>query len=349
MIQTKSQHPNSIAKECPMKVCFWSGLAKSLAAMAIAVLPSGAWAEETDDTPLINDVIIGENGSPKGLVLTNRKLPDYWLGIECMPAPPAVLSQLKLPLGQGLVVGKVQPDGPAAKAGFQEHDLLLSSGETTFAEPMQLVELLDQTKDKELTFNIVRGGEKQTIAVTPAKRPESKEPVADILRVTPGGLHWEALREHLQRSGAPVRMQIFHPGMVLPRGATVATIPDDLKIHFHKEGNKMAQITVERGDQKWAVSEDKINDLPADIRPHVEAILGRQHFDAKLEWNGSARDGGQSWTIPLPEPGDIQDRLERRMNEMSRLMNEIKDQVKDLRRLRQDAKSGGEPAPTENK
>ena len=60
-------------------------------------------------------------------------------------------------------------------------------------------------------------------------------------------------------------------------------LPDDMTVTVTKHGKDPAKITVAQADKTWEVTEDKLDDLPEEIRPHAEAILGR-------------------FTIPLP-PG----------------------------------------------
>ena len=50
--------------------------------------------------------------------------------------------------------------------------------------------------------------------------------------------------------------------------------PKDLSISVHKEGDKPAEIHVKKGDKEWKVTEDKMGELPDDVRPHVHHFFG---------------------------------------------------------------------------
>ena len=70
------------------------------------------------------------------------------------------------------------------------------------------------------------------------------------------------------------------PAIVAPRMEfkfeTKVEFPKDLKVTINKEGTKPAEIHVERDGKSWDVTEEKLNELPEDIRGHVEQMLGRK-------------------------------------------------------------------------
>ena len=58
--------------------------------------------------------------------------------------------------------------------------------------------------------------------------------------------------------------------MIIKRGE----FPKDLSIQINKEGDKPAKIHVKQGDREWNVTEDKLGELPDDVRPHVHHFFG---------------------------------------------------------------------------
>ena len=72
---------------------------------------------------------------------------------------------------QGLVIEKVTPDSPAAKAGFEPHDILLKAGKKPLKQIADLAGAIQEAKDQALLLEFKRDGKLLTIAVTPAKRP----------------------------------------------------------------------------------------------------------------------------------------------------------------------------------
>lgn len=290
--------------------------------------------------------VIVSGPNQRGVIFAQARLSEYWLGLNCMPMLPALRAQLKLDEGQGLLVENVMPESPAGKAGFKQHDVLVSAGEKPLKDLPALISLIDENKDKELTFQLIRGGEKMTLTVKPEKRPEAEGPVQDRFRwaTEDGEKAIEVLRERLEKAGTPMRMQIFHPGMVVPGSiAVTAKFPKDLHVHITKHGEKPVEIVVERGEKRWTVTEEKLADLPDDVRPHVEALLGRMslpQFDVEIE-EGAAVPGVPAlpFNVPLPPPGEISERLEKRLDEMTRRMEQMREQLQDLREERRENRS----------
>jgi hypothetical protein len=91
------------------------------------------------------------------------------------------------------------------------------------------------------------------------------------------------LEEALTRLKAKVGEETF--SLFLARPPVVAhrevldpiELPKNVKIRVTKEGDKPAQIHVQRDDEEWAVTEDTLDKLPADLREHVQPFLSRPH------------------------------------------------------------------------
>jgi serine protease Do len=211
------------------------------------------------------------------------EIAEYWLGIACVPVSPPWRAQLNLPEKQGLLVQGVAPDSPATKAGILQHDILLRAGDKPLSDPRDLVHAVDAAKEGKLKIELLRGGKPKTIEATPAKRPEDARRRAAGMP-TPGDR--EAMEKWLQdmlsygEAGgdgprSPVQFRFIHPGAIVPRDVLVpAPLPPNMSIVVSKEGDQPAKIVVKRGDEKWEVTEKELDKLPADVRPHVERMLG---------------------------------------------------------------------------
>jgi hypothetical protein len=100
-------------------------------------------------------------------------LKQTYLGVEIESLPPALSSQLPgiVPKGQGVLVAHVPKDSPAAKAGLQPYDILLSYGDRKLHSPEQLIELVrGDAPGHEVTMGLVRGGKAETCKVTLGER-----------------------------------------------------------------------------------------------------------------------------------------------------------------------------------
>ncbi|MFG0334152.1 MAG: PDZ domain-containing protein [Maioricimonas sp. JB049] len=87
------------------------------------------------------------------------------------------LARAQLRLGEtGVAVRRVIRDLPAAKAGIEQHDIIIAAGDRAVTSAKVLHEVIDETGENELTLTILRGGVEQTVAVTPKRRSELQVP-----------------------------------------------------------------------------------------------------------------------------------------------------------------------------
>ncbi len=109
----------------------------------------------------------------------------------------------------------------------------------------------------------------QTVAVTPTKRRENQIEIRR--RVRPEA---DRVRKYFQQFQPGERPQ-FNFQFRRPSEAFALEFPDELNIRVEKKGDDSAKITVEKGDDKWEVAEDALDELPEDVRRFVESVLGR--------------------------------------------------------------------------
>jgi membrane-associated protease RseP (regulator of RpoE activity) len=219
---------------------------------------------------------------------------EYWLGLQIEVLPEVAKQQLGVK--HGLTVEEVLPDSPAAKAEIRKYDILIKANEELLKEPADLVKSVEGSQGKEIVITVVRSGKEQTVKVTAAKRPAS-EKMTEI-RVPRPELSQEIKRLeealHMLKTKAgdgSLGLWFARPAVVAPRvevremrsaaspkggePGERAKFPADLSIRITKEGEQPAKVNVKRGDKEWNVTEDKLNDLPEDIRPHVHHYLGK--------------------------------------------------------------------------
>jgi len=105
--------------------------------------------------------------------------------------------------------------------------------------------------------------------------------------------------------GKPLRFRFLRPGVLLPPGAPLPErMPGDMTITITKQGNEPAKVVVTQGDKKWETTDDHLETLPAEVRPHVERLLDRPAI-------GAGRPGTLDW-IPgwggaISLPGELAD------------------------------------------
>lgn len=245
------------------------------------------------------------------MVIRRAQVSGHWLGLECAPLGDALRSHLKAPQGQGLLVVNVVPDSPAEKK-LRPHDVLLSAGEAPLRDIGDLVRAVEKSKDAELEFELIRGGETITVGVQPVERP--------VVLAGPWG-----------RQG---RFQIIRPGTILSgdnlrffSGSTAAAFPGGLSVVIRQAGDDPATITVQRGDQKWEVTEEELDELPEDVRTHVQ----RLRENGALDREGAVHiyTTPRTKALPLPAlpriitPGFPRGDAERGMEEMKQRIERL--------------------------
>lgn len=224
-----------------------------------------------------------------GQVLLPTPLPlsDYWIGLACDASAlnSTVRAQLGLSEEQGLAVASVVPDSPAAEAGFQDHDILLSAGDKSLTGVADLIAAVDAAKESELSIELVRGGKRLSIKVTPAKRPEEMRP--DHAAQHTALQQWIA---RLPDGGQSIRLAVVpQPGVLMPQGAAPfvdfpqpPALPEGTTVVITKSGAQPATVAVERGDERFEITEDKLAELPEDLRGPVGAMLGQHPYRIRV-------------------------------------------------------------------
>ena len=198
--------------------------------------------------------------------------PERWIGVVCTPLGEPLRAQLKIAEGQGLLVHEVVPDSPAAKAGLQRNDIVLTVNDKPLDSPADLVAAVRAASDDGLELKILRKGAEKTISIQPAQRPDDRStrgvPTAEEHEIR----IWDAMEDGagmFNRDGRGLRLRRIAPGISM---WTAKPLPDDVSILIKKEGNKPAEITVKQGDQKWEVTGDQLNQLPAKVRGYITGL-----------------------------------------------------------------------------
>lgn len=98
-----------------------------------------------------------------------------YLGVSTSPPPPALVRQLGLAGGLGLLVDAVLPDSPAAAAGLKEHDLLQKLDDQVLVNPDQFSALVGMRRPgDEIELTAIRGGQSTSLRAVLVARPAEK-------------------------------------------------------------------------------------------------------------------------------------------------------------------------------
>jgi serine protease Do len=102
-------------------VCIIAGGLATLA-LVLPALPSRS-ASAQEITARRVHVTPGQQPDAVTVMRIDEEGPS-WLGVEAREVTPENVKELKLPAERGVVVGRIAPDSPAAKAGLKENDVI---------------------------------------------------------------------------------------------------------------------------------------------------------------------------------------------------------------------------------
>ena len=280
---------------------------------AVGVMMAGSWGRVFAQSADVAPTVVREAAEEQEvLFLLDDKESEasadgeYWLGIGLSPLPE--LARQQLGLEGGLVVEDVAAESPAAKAEIKRLDILIKAGEASLKEPADLVKSVEKIKGGVLTIIAVRGGKQITASVSPAKRPKAEDS-ADVLkslrvRVPELGAEIEQVEAALAKlkaktGGAGVNLFFPKPAMVAPRVDVKAVeLPKNMTVKITKEGNLPAKVLVKKENQEWEVTEEKLSELPEDVRKHVQQYLNQPH-NFQMHYKGQVGSVQMSPESPL--------------------------------------------------
>jgi serine protease Do len=131
----------------------------------IEVMPSIV----TDD----QNILIGEDGSS-------------WLGVETHEVTTDRAKELKLSSERGVVLGKIVPDSPAAKAGLKENDVVTEINGQRVEGAAQFRRMIHEIPaGRSIQLTVWRDGRSQTISATLGKSEERRRAMK-MVGPTPG-------------------------------------------------------------------------------------------------------------------------------------------------------------------
>jgi membrane-associated protease RseP (regulator of RpoE activity) len=211
---------------------------------------------------------------------------QYWFGVASENIPPAFAKHLQLKEGQGLMVVQVLPESPAARAKIEGEDLLIEIDGQPLMTQEDLVRAANQIderggKMKASKVTLLRAGKPVEVTMIPAPRPAPYAVVNPnpnfVGHVAGSGMAGEGVRTYMTPNGQTMSVG---GGFVIPLNSPNSTrlrigqLAKDnivLTVATDDVGNKHHSITV--GNMTYVVEKDKLDEIPADIRPLAEQLL----------------------------------------------------------------------------
>src|SRR5262249_4897022 len=107
-----------------------------------------------------------EPGQRSVTVISDEGGPS-WLGVETREVNADKVKELKLPAERGVVIGRVAPDSPAAKAGLKENDVITEVNGQRVEGATQFSRMIHETPPgRTLQLTVWRDGRAQTLSAT---------------------------------------------------------------------------------------------------------------------------------------------------------------------------------------
>jgi hypothetical protein len=134
-------------------------IGSGLAASAILAWTAPARAQEEREI-IIQKVLVAEKEGAEDDDDDKPAKANYWIGIG-----GGIVDN-------GLKIENVFPDSPAAKAGLKSGDVVAAVGDKKIEKIEQLVDLVQDSRGRELKLKVLREGKELGIVVKPGQRPK---------------------------------------------------------------------------------------------------------------------------------------------------------------------------------
>jgi len=171
-----------------------------------------------------------------------------WLGVNIQSVTEDLAKSLSVPAGQGAIVSRVTPDGPAAKAGIQPGDVILEFNGQAIRELKLLPRIVARTEEgSAVDVVFLRDGERQVREVTVGRlqeqdQTEDDKTASDAKKDAPAGPNARAQGDADDTDGSKDQT-----GPIL--GLTVAVITPELadKFRLQSDAKGLVVTAIEDG------------------------------------------------------------------------------------------------------
>jgi serine protease Do len=156
------------------------------------------------------------------------KVHRAYLGVGIQRIDQSLASQLNIPVQQGLLVTDVQPDSPAATAGFQSQDVIVEFAGAKTNTPGQLQGIVSRTPiGSKQTAVVLREGKRVELNVTVREMPsnygERTVKPAESNEETPESKHYDKLGLQVGPLTSDVAQQL---GITAASGVVITAVED---------------------------------------------------------------------------------------------------------------------------
>ncbi|MEZ5957939.1 MAG: Do family serine endopeptidase [Hyphomonadaceae bacterium] len=109
-------------------------------------------------------------------ILRNGRVTRGWIGVSIQPLDADIANSLGLDEARGALVATVTPDGPAARAGLQQGDVILTFNGQRIENSRDLTQRVGATAiGQNSRVEILRNGRRQTLTLRLGERPSEQQ------------------------------------------------------------------------------------------------------------------------------------------------------------------------------
>jgi serine protease Do len=179
-------------------------------------------------------------------LLKNGKVVRGYLGVMIQPVTPEIAKAFNLADARGALIGEVTPDGPAAKAGLAQGDVITELNGVRVDDSRELrLKISQLTPGSEIKLKLFRDGNPRTVTITLGEAPNEKETASNEKPESdsPAGLSVETLTPQIARQ------------LELPSD-TRGVVVDDVQ-----DGSRADDAGLLRGDVIQQVNRQPVNNV----------------------------------------------------------------------------------------
>jgi PDZ domain len=256
--------------------------------------PAAAPAEKSAAAPA------GEAGARRG-----------FLGVTLTEICPEVRAQTTLKEGEGLMIGRVAPESPAAVIGLRQYDILTRFNDQWLMSTGQLVTLIENTgPDAEAELTYLRQSQPAVIKVRLGRIP-AKPPTADTVPPAPPEMLTAVIRTLRDN---PIALEAVHRYLhaipTVPDGALAAPAVLSGQRHVMRDAAGKVELTSIGNTLRlraWNAEGTLCFDGPCGTPDHDAALPG----DLKVRYERLQRDSrtlatprtaAEPVVVPAPSP-----------------------------------------------
>jgi hypothetical protein len=147
-----------------------------------------------DDADILADLdMFGEDGDHPTFLRMHGPSGGGFIGVRPIEMTPELRQHFGAPRDAGILVGSLEPEGPAAKAGLQVGDIVTKVDGDTIESTRELVRAVRHKKGGEtITVEVVRNRAAKSLTVTVSERKEKEFQVGEMSGMFPRhGWNWK--------------------------------------------------------------------------------------------------------------------------------------------------------------